>query len=281
MSANDTARVRRAFPSGPHFDKIVAVYTTRHAGRVEPSGANPGGERNRNTAAAAHAAHAALADEADTLDLDSFTAAKQVHGADVRRVTESERGRGARAHADAIPSTDALITDLPGVPIGVFTADCVPVFLYDPARPAVGIAHAGWRGTAKSISQKTIEKMRSEFGSEPAKMWAAIGPSIGQCCYEVGADVFDEFQGTFEYADILFRKTGGEKWHLDLWLANRRQLEGCGVDPRRIIESRICSACNADQFHSARKHGPLAGRTLSVIAIKSLVRNWCLTPRSD
>jgi len=262
--------VRRAFPSGPHFDKIIAVYTTRHAGRVEPSGANPGGEHNRNTAVAAHAA---LSDEANALDLDSFPAAKQVHGANVFRVTETERGRGARTHADAIPSTDALITDLPGVPIGVFTADCVPMFLYDPARPAVGIAHAGWRGTAQSITRKTVEKMRAEFGSDPAKMWAAIGPSIGQCCYEVGADVFDEFHAAFEYAPSLFTKTSEEKWHLDLWLANRRQLEGCGVDPRRIIESRICSTCNEREFHSARKHGPLAGRTLSVIAIKSLVRN--------
>lgn len=211
----------------------------------------------------------ALSRCAEGLDLDSFTAAKQVHGANVCRVTEAERGRGAHSHDDAIPSTDALITDVPGVPIGVFTADCVPVFLFDPARPAVGVAHAGWRGTAKSIAQKTAEKMREEYGSNPAEMWAAIGPSIGPCCYEVGLDVHRAFRENFQYSAPLFRKTYEQKWHLDLWLANRLQLEGFGLGKDRIIESRICSSCSSGEYHSARKHGPTAGRTLSVIGIKT------------
>jgi YfiH family protein len=210
----------------------------------------------------------ALADTSEKLDLDSFTAGKQVHGANVCRVTEAERGRGALTHKDAIPCTDALVTNMPGVPIGIFTADCVPVFFYDPKRMVVGLAHAGWRGTIQSIARKTVEKMHGEFGSNPADMWAAIGPSIGQCCYEVGPDVFDGFTESFGYAESLFQKTSEQKWHLDLWLANRRQLEDCGISQTRIIESRICSACNSDEFFSARKHGVRAGRTLSVMAIK-------------
>lgn len=265
--------MRRAFPSGPQFDKIVAVFTTRHVGKGGLSPKNLGEDsdaeygydcvpRNRK------AAFDALSHCGESLDLESFTAAKQVHGDNVCRVTGAERGRGARAHDDAIPATDALITDLPGVPIGIFTADCVPVFLYDPENVAVGLAHAGWRGAAQSIAIKTVEKMREEFGSNPADMWAAIGPSIGPCCYEVGPDVFHEFWEKFHYAAPLFRKTYEQKWHLDLRLANRRQLEDCGLGGERIIESRICSACNAREFHSARKHGARAGRTLSVIAIK-------------
>jgi YfiH family protein len=257
--------VRRVFPPGSHFDKIVAVFTTRNIGIddcTDAAGRFCAAPDNHKDA------FTALAQTAENLDLDSFTAAKQVHGAGVCRVTEAERGRGAFSHKDAIPSTDALITDIPGVPIGIFTADCVPVFLYDPKKMSVGLVHAGWRGTSQSIVEETVAKMRTEFDSDPADMWAAIGPSIGQCCYEVGTDVFDSFAEKFDYADSLFRRTSAEKWHLDIWLANRRQLEDRGVDPGKIIESRICSACNSDEYFSARKHGPRAGRTLSVIAIK-------------
>jgi YfiH family protein len=253
---------------------VVAIFTTRHVGKGGLSyrslGEGPDAEfeydcvpHNRK------AVFDALRPSAASIDLESFTGAKQAHGDNVCRVTEAERGRGARSHDDAVPATDALITDLPGVPIGVFTADCVPVFLYDPVRPAVGIAHAGWRGTAQSIAQKTIERMREEFASNPADMWAAIGPSIGPCCFEVGIDVHEKFWERFGYSAPLFRKTYEQKWHLDLWLANRLQLEECGLDAERIVESRICSACNSGDYHSARKHGPGAGRTLSVIGIKA------------
>jgi YfiH family protein len=242
------------------------VFTTRNIGDGDCVNASGGSTRAPDNH---RAAFKALSRTAEKLNLDSFTAAKQVHGANVSRVTDADRGRGALSHKDAIPSTDALITDIPDVPIGIFTADCVPVFLYDPEKMAVGLVHAGWRGTAQSIVIKTIERMQAEFGSDSADMWAAIGPSIGQCCYEVGPDVFDSFVAEFDYADSLFRKTSDEKWHLDLWLANRRQLEGCGIDQERIIESRICSACNSHEYFSARKHGPRAGRTLSVMAIKT------------
>ena len=273
LSENDTTSVRRAFPSGSPFDNIVAVFTTGHVRESGLSyrklGEGPNAShsddcvpRNRK------AVFDALRHCAANLDLESFTAAKQVHGDRVCRVTEAERGRGAHSHKDAIPATDALITDLPGVPIGVFTADCVPVFLYDPVRPAVGIAHAGWRGTVQSIAKSTAERMREEFGSNAADMWASIGPSIGPCCYEVGIDVHREFWERFHYAAPLFRKTFEQKWHLDLWLANRRQLEECGLDAGRIIESRICSACKSHEYYSARKHGPGAGRTLSAIGLK-------------
>jgi YfiH family protein len=199
------------------------------------------------------------------LDSDLFTAAQQVHGNNIVRITESERGRGAHSYADAIPATDALITNLPGVPIGVFTADCVPVFLFDPKQMAVGIAHAGWRSTAKAIARETVERMGAEFNSNPADIWAGVGPSIGACCYEVGRDVFDAFT---EKGALLFRQTKDEKWHLDLWLANRLQLEEAGLAREKIIETRICSACNADEYFSARKLGSRTGRTLSLIAIK-------------
>jgi hypothetical protein len=264
LSATDKKVLIPAFPDEPQFDLVAAAFTTRAAG----------GESNDMHAEAGK--RAMISDALTRFDADvdpaHFTAAKQVHGGNVSLVGEAELGRGARSHDEAIPSTDALITRLVGVPLGIFTADCTPIFLYDPETPAVGLVHAGWRGTAKSILRKTVEKMRGEFGSRPEDVWASVGPSIGPCCYEVGADVFDEFAEEFDYAESLFKKTSRDKWHLDLRLANRLQLEGCGVAGERIIESGICSACRVDEFHSARKDGPRAGRTLSLIAIRPGLR---------
>lgn len=192
----------------------------------------------------------------------------QTHEKNIVRVTERERGRGSLDYYEGIPATDALVTDLPGAPIGVFTADCVPVFLYDLARPAVGIVHAGWRSTVRSITAGTVQKMIADFGADPGVMHAAIGPSIGQCCYEVGRDVFEQFSGAFGYADSLFRKTAPDKWHLDLWEANRRQLVDSGLRPEHIFIHRLCSACKSQKFFSARKLGPRSGRTLSLIALR-------------
>jgi YfiH family protein len=260
--------VRHVFPSGEPFDRIVAAFTTRRVRTTDlpeedfNTGLHTGDDpihvlENRRRIFGTL-----------NLEFESFTSARQVHGSTVCRVTETERGKGAHGYEDAIPATDALITDLPGVPIGVFTADCVPIFLYDPARMAVGVVHAGWRSTALEIGRIAVEKMKGEFGSNPADMWAAFGPSIGPCCYEVGCDVFEAFAGRDD-SPAAFQKTGEEKWHLDLWLANRCQLEAVGLESGKIIETKICSACNADEYFSARKLGSRTGRTLSVIAIKT------------
>jgi YfiH family protein len=268
LSANDLSPVRHAFPAEPPFDRIVAAFTTRHLGRSGASCENLNTGLHTGDNPVNVLKKRKLVFDALGLDAAAFTAAKQVHGDNVCRVTAEQRGRGAVSHDDAIPSTDALITDVPGVPIGVFTADCVPVFLYDPRRVAVGIVHAGWRSTALSIVSKAARMMEEEFGSDASDIWAAFGPSIGPCCYEVGRDVFDAFRTSFKDSSRLFQKTADEKWHLDLWLANRRQLEECGITGGRTIHSRICSACNADDYFSARRLGPRTGRTLSVIAIR-------------
>ncbi len=259
--------MRYAFPSEAPFDKIVAAFTTRRLAKDDSSSGNLNTGLHTGDDPINVLENRRLIFDELGLDRDSFTAAQQVHGDNVCRVTAEHLGRGALSYDDAIPATDALVTDVPGVPVGVFTADCVPLFLYDPERMAVGIVHAGWRSAGLSIARKTVERMREEFGSNPAVMWAAFGPSIGPCCYEVGRDVYEQFSVEFHYAPSLFRKTAQEKWHLDLWLANRRQLEDCGMSGERIINPEICSACNSHEYFSARRHGPGVGRTLSVIAI--------------
>ncbi len=269
MVLGQSGPVRSAFPSEAPFERIVAAFTTRSLNNEQTVG------NDLNAGLHAHDDPIRVAENRrrifDMLGLnpDHFTSARQIHGDGIYRVTGEDRGKGATDYATAIPATDGLITDVADLPIGVFTADCVPVFLYDPRIPAVGIVHAGWRSTALSIVEKTVDRMKREFESKAESMWAAIGPSIGPCCYEVGADVVGKFRREFDYSDSLFRKTGKKKWHLDLWAANRFQLAKAGVREARVINHRLCSACDSDRYFSARKLGPQTGRTLSVIAIKS------------
>ncbi len=261
MSVNDHRSVLPAFPFGPPFDCIRAGFTTKNIDQVGEAGLQALPEVNNRSLIRVVACDWAGVEAA------TFTSGVQIHEENVVRVTTSEKGKGAFAYEEGIPRTDGLITDLRRVPLGVYTADCVPVFLYDPARPAVGVVHAGWRSTVRSIVERAVGMMAAEFGSDPNAIHAAIGPSIGQCCYEVGRDVFDEFHSAFGYADSLFKKTGRDKWHLDLWEANLRQLLTCGIRGDYIFTHRICSYCNSHEFSSARKHGTRAGRTLSFIAI--------------
>ena len=262
MWANNSQGLIPTFPAEPPFDKVAAGFTTRQLIKK-----NPLFGEDKPASNDAHELRKAAC-EALGLDLLSFTSGKQVHGKKVVRVTEKERGRGALDYYKGIPETDALVTDMPGVSIGVFTADCVPVFLYDPIKSAIGIVHAGWRSTAKSIVALTVQVMFSEFGSSPRELWAAIGPSIGQCCYEVGPDVYDEFNSAFAYAESLFEKNGHQTWRLDLWQANRMQLVKSGVSLEHIISHDLCTFCHSDRFFSARKHGPHSGRILSLIALR-------------
>lgn len=185
--------------------------------------------------------------------------------------------------------SDALFSDLPGVLLGVQTADCVPILLVDPKKRAVAAIHAGWRGTLARIAQKTVGEMRMKFGSNPADLLAALGPAIGGCCYEVGTELVTEFTSQFadaeEYFDEL--RTGEEpnplQWlnrmppghqpppknvRLDLRKANRSQLLAAGLRDANIFVSDLCTACHTDLFFSYRKEGTRSGRLLSVIGLR-------------
>jgi len=171
----------------------------------------------------------------------------QVHSA---RVLTSGEAAGR-------PDADALITNAPGVAIGVKTADCVPVLLADPERRAVAAVHAGWRGTAASIVQAAVRRMAQEYATRPEDLHAMIGPSIGACCYEVGPEVAAEFG---------IRAAG--RVHLDLWQLNRKQLEAAGLNPANIELLEECTRCDAERYHSYRRDGAAAGRMISWIRIR-------------
>ena len=184
---------------------------------------------------------------------------------------------------------DAAVTSTPGLLLGIQTADCVPILLVDPRRRTVAAVHAGWRGTLSRIVEKTVGQLQMHFGSKPADLLAALGPSIGACCYEVGPELVTQFSSQFADAHNWFDepRTGEEpnplQWlnmappghqpppknvRLDLRKANRSQLLAVGLLDNNIFVSDLCTACRPDLFFSYRKQGPRSGRLLSAIGLR-------------
>lgn len=185
-----------------------------------------------------------------------FTTCAQIHGSQVREVTEDLIGCGAVELTDTIADTDALITCLPDVPLLLFYADCTPVLLADPVTGAIGLAHAGWRGTAEHIAQKTVEAMRKRFGVRPETLLAAIGPCIGGCCYEVDDAVREKMPGQ----ERFFVPRAPGHYQLDLGRVNRRQLEEAGLLSEHISAAEVCTCDNHELFFSYRYENGRTGR---------------------
>lgn len=154
---------------------------------------------------------------------------------------------------------DALITNEVGKAVGIRTADCVPILLLDPDKRTVSAIHAGWRGTASGIGSLSVERLQDEFGSDPARLLAAIGPCIRQCCYEVGDEVADRF------TDPKSKKALGSKWKLDLPADNRTKLICAGIPADHIFDIGLCTACEAHDFFSYRREPGNPGRMISSI----------------
>jgi len=202
------------------------------------------------------------------LDLNRTVMAEQVHGEAIAVVTEEECGYGALVYETAISQTDALITNIPGVPIMLFYADCVPVYFLDPENRVIGVAHAGWKGTVAHIGAKTVAMMGRIFGTKPDKCLAAIGPSIGPCCYEVDQFVYDQVIAAFPDGRQLLRPIRTGKWQFDLWAANQLQLEEIGILTQNIKIAKVCTSCNADMYYSYRAEHGKTGRMGALLALK-------------
>jgi len=160
---------------------------------------------------------------------------------------------------------DAVITDRKGIFIGIKTADCLPVLIFDPEHHAAGALHAGWRGTANGILRKTIQKMKEFFSSDAGDLLIAMGPSIKGCCYEVGEDVIEAIKKENPIEDYILRINGRK--HLDLSLANLFQALASGVKRENIWISQDCTYCNSNEYASYRFHGKKAGRQYAVIGM--------------
>lgn len=175
-------------------------------------------------------------------------------------------GPAARGHL--MLGTDALVTAVAGVPLMLCFADCVPIILYDPVRHAVGLVHAGWRGTLAGVAAAAVQQMVASYGSRPADLRAAIGPAIGPCCYEVGPEVVARARATFSDAASLLSDVQGNRAHFNLWEANRRLLLAAGVS--QVEVAGLCTACHRDEFFSHRGDGGRTGRFGVVVMLRPL-----------
>lgn len=197
---------------------------------------------------------------------DKIIMPHQTHGNEVRLIAHDFLTLPATTKGMLLEGVDALTTDVKGVCIGVSTADCIPIILYDPEHHAAATVHAGWRGTVSGIAVKTVDSMRLSYGSRPETLAAVIGPGISLDAFEVGDEVYDEFVSAgFDMQAISRRK---DKWHIDLKECNRIQLTSVGISETNITVSPICTYANPDKYFSARRQGTMSGRIFTGIIIE-------------
>ncbi len=247
------------FPSLERYGELVHAVTTRHGGVSTGPYTSLNVSRGLGDDPAAVEENLRRVCHVLGLRRQDLVSPNQRHTANVRRVDASDRGRIQVGY-------DALITDQPEVPLLLRYADCVPVLIYDPAHHALAVVHSGWRGTVLGIARSAVQALAEAYGSRPGDLVAAIGPSIGPCCYEVGSDVADAVRTAFTgSAGLLVDRPGGRRY-LDLWAANRRWLLEAGV--RQIEVGALCTACHTDEFYSHRAEGGKTGHFAAVLSLR-------------
>lgn len=192
--------------------------------------------------------------------LSNITSNIQIHSDIVNTITNAD----IRKHKEG----DALITNLKNIPLLIFTADCVPVAIIDKKQKAIGLAHAGWKGTYKEIVKNTIEKMKENYKSSEEDLICIIGPSIGECCYEVSEDLYIKFKNKFNNTKYNLYNLKHNKYYLNLQNINKHILESSNIKSENIIMLDICTNCNSDKFHSYRAHNKTPYRIGTILEIK-------------
>lgn len=208
---------------------------------------------------------------ADTIGVSTewMVCSDQTHTTNVKVVTKEDAGKGLLQPKD-YQDIDGLITNVPGLCLVTYYADCVPLLFLDPVQKVIASSHSGWRGTVGHMGEITIQKMQSEFGCRPEHILAAIGPSICQDCYEVSEDVIQQFQQAFPeniWADLYYRKENG-KYQLNLWKANEWILLNSGILPEHLAVTNLCTCCNSDLLFSHRASHGKRGTLAAFLALK-------------
>lgn len=203
--------------------------------------------------------------------LDDFVCTFQTHTTNIRVITEEDRGKGPARLRD-YTDIDGLITDVPGIILGSFHADCPPVYLIDPVKRAIGLVHSGWKGTKGKIAGKAVEMLHEHYDCSPEDLICAIGPSICGECYEIGEDVAAEFNSSFTEKELsdygILIPYPNNKYRLYLWNAIKLTLMQAGVKEENIIVTDICTRCNPDLLFSHRIHGEKRGNLCAFLSIK-------------
>jgi YfiH family protein len=241
---------------------LTAGFTTRHAGNMA---LHIGDDPQRV------AGNRIKIAESLGWDFSAWTCAEQVHGVHVHVVESGEAGRGRLQRSDAILDSDALITDESNILLVMYFADCVPLYFFDPVTGAMALAHAGWKGTVGDVVHHTVSRLRERYGVVPSDLRAAIGPSIGGCCYEVDEAVLQHVRPFMEECakKVVFPSGNSDKAKLDLKLLNVHLMIKAGILPSRIELSDWCTGCRTDLFFSHRMEHGNTGRMMSWIGKKS------------
>lgn len=248
----------------PGFSAAAGVthgFCTRQGGVSPPpwEGLNAGflvGDRRENVLA-----NLALVSRAFAVPEGALVLMGQVHGDRIQLLDEGP------LPAEPVPQCDGLITDRPGVALAVRTADCVPILFLDPVRRVIGVAHAGWRGTALGIAAQMVDLLRGRFASRSEDLRAAIGPAIGPCCYQVDAPVATALSAGWDTATFLTPCREEGRWMLDLAAANRLQLLERGLSPGNVSTAGSCTACRRDRFFSHRGEAGRTGRLINLLML--------------
>ncbi|MDF2521590.1 MAG: pgeF [Clostridia bacterium] len=254
----------------PNFDSSGLV---KHCFTTRRGGASEGIYNSLNTSLIKDDIRENVIKNLDTvcsaigIDYRKLVLSDQVHGDEVRVVTEADIGKGITRESD-IKKVDALITNVPGVPLITFYADCVPVFILDPVNKAVGLAHSGWKGTTLKIAAKTIRKMSDTFGTKPEDCLVGIGPSIEMKCFEIKEDAAQIFRNSFADWELFMQRKDEEHYTADLWQAILLTLKEIGVQEKNITISGLCTCCNEELFFSHRRDKGRTGSLSAIIELK-------------
>jgi YfiH family protein len=250
------------FPELDRFDWLYQSYSTRFGGVSEGYFSSMSFRFDSEDPAENLHENFRRYGEATGFNPEHLVCSAQTHTTNVVRVSKNDRGRGY-SRERGWQDVDGMITNDPDVVLATFYADCVPLYFVDPVHHAIGLSHSGWRGTAAKMGQVTVRKMQEEFDSDPSQMYAAIGPSICQQCYEVGPEVAKNFHNCY-----LIPEQNG-RFLLDLQEVNRGIMVSAGIPVEHISMPNLCTCCNPDLFHSHRATKGKRGNNGAFLAIRS------------
>ena len=201
------------------------------------------------------------------MDWRKIVSTDQTHTSNVRVVTAKDAGHGIVKPKSCF-DVDGQVTNVPGLPLVTYHADCVPLFFVDPVKKAIGLSHSGWKGTVARIGANTVRAMMENYGSDPKDIVGVIGPSICQSCYEVSHDVAKAFQAEFRVTDKLIYEKANHKYQLNLWEANYQVMIDAGMVPEHITVTNWCTGCHPDLLWSHRKTGGDRGSLAAFLCLK-------------
>lgn len=198
---------------------------------------------------------------------ENIVTTNQTHTTNVRVVTKEDCGKGIAKDRD-YSDVDGLITNIPGIVLATYYADCVPLYILDPINKAIGLSHSGWKGTVKRIGDNTLKLMNENYGTNPKDVICCIGPSICQDCYEISEDVANEFINEFGKNNKILYNKGNGKYQLNLWESVKQVFLDAGVEYDNIYTTDICTCCNKDELFSHRGHHGKRGNLAAVLMLK-------------